>query len=242
MPFSLRNAAQTFQRLMDEVLHGLPYVYTFIDDILVASKGEDSHKQHLREVFRRLSHYVLHLNLDKCVFGAPSIEFLGHSTDTEGITPLPMKISAIQDFPTPTSIRQLRHFIGMINFYRRFIPNCSTILQPLTNLLQMKNRNFSLEMDALHVFKAAKTALVNFTKLSYIKDDPQTHLTLTTDSSDAGVGAVVEQECDSQRKPIAFFSAKLSPSFGRQAFQTPPRRQRLRDLHRPQTADDSNEK
>ena len=98
----------------------------------------------------------------------------------------------------------------MINLYRRFIPNCSTILQPLTNLPQRKNRNISLETDALHAFNTAKTALVNFINLSYIKDDPQTHLTLTTDASDAGVGTVVEQECDSQRKSIAFFSAKLS--------------------------------
>ena len=82
----------------------------------------------LAELFRRLSHYGLRLNLDKCVFGAPSIEFLGHNTDAEGITPQPTKISAIQDFPTPTSIKQLRRFIGMINFYRRFIPKSSTIL------------------------------------------------------------------------------------------------------------------
>ena len=99
----------------------------------------------------------------------------------------------------------------MINFYRRFISNCSTILQPLTNLRHRKNRNISLETDALCAFNVAKTALVNFTKLSYIKDHPRTHLTLTTDASDAGVGAVVEQECDSQRKPITFFEAKLSP-------------------------------
>ena len=186
---------------MDEVLRGLPYVYAYIDDILVASKDDDSHKQHLREVFRRLSHCGLRLNLDKCVFGAPSIEFLGHNIDAEGITPLPTKISAIQDFPTPTSMKQLRRFIGMINFYRRFIPKCSTILQPLTNLLQRKNRNISLETDALHTFNAAKTALVNFTKLSYIKDDPKMHLALTTDASDAGVGAVVEQEYDCPAVP-----------------------------------------
>ena len=72
MPFGLRNAAQTFQRLMDEVLHGLSYVYVYIDDILVASKDEESHKQHLREVFRRLSHYGLRLNHDKCFFGCIS--------------------------------------------------------------------------------------------------------------------------------------------------------------------------
>ena len=148
-------------------------------------------------MFRQLSHYGLRLNLDKCVF-----EFLGHHTDANGKTPLPTKISAIQDFPTPTSIKHLPRFIGMINFYGRFIPHCSTILQPLTNI--------SLETDALYAFNAAKTALVNFTKLSYIKDDPQTRLTLTIYASYAGLGAVVEQECDSQRKPIAFFSAKHS--------------------------------
>ena len=75
---------------MDEFLHRLPIVYAYVDDILVASKDEESNKQHLREVLR--------LKLDKCVFGAPSIEFLGHITDAEGITSLPMKISAIQDF------------------------------------------------------------------------------------------------------------------------------------------------
>ena len=98
MPFGLRDAAQTFQRLMDEVLRGLLYVNAYIDDILVASKDKESHKQHLREVFRRLSDYELRLNLDKCVFGAPSIEFRGHQTDADGVTPLPTKISAIQVF------------------------------------------------------------------------------------------------------------------------------------------------
>ena len=88
MPFGLHNAIQTFQPLMDKVLRGLPYVYVYTDDILVARKDEESHKQYLHEVFRRLSHYGLRLNLDKCVFEAPSIDFLGHSTDADGITPL----------------------------------------------------------------------------------------------------------------------------------------------------------
>lgn len=125
---------------MDEVLRGLLYVYAYIDDILVASKDVDFHRQHLREVFQRLLHYGLKLNLDKCVFRASSIDFPGHHTDANSITPLPAKIYSIQDFPMPTSIKQLRRFIGMINFYRRFIPNCSTILQALTNPLQRKNK------------------------------------------------------------------------------------------------------
>ena len=80
---------------MDEALRALPEVYAYIDDILVASKDEESHEQHLREVFRRLLYYGLRLNLNKCVFGAPSFEFIGHPADADGITHLPTKISAI---------------------------------------------------------------------------------------------------------------------------------------------------
>ena len=117
MPFGLRNAAQTFQRLTDEVLQGLPFVYAYIDDILIASKDTTSYKQHLNEVLRRLANYGFQINLDKCVFGSTHIDFLGHYTDANGIAPLPEKIKAIQEFSVPTIIRQLRWFIGMINFY-----------------------------------------------------------------------------------------------------------------------------
>ena len=211
MPFGLRNAAQTFQRFMDEVLRGLPAVYAYIDDILIASNNKNAHMQHLKEVFERLSHFGLHINLEKCVFGAPSMDFLGHRIDENGITPLPEKVASIQDFPTPTSMKQLRRFLGMINFYRRFIPNCSAILQPLTDILEKKNRTISLEGNTLNAFKSAKDALANFTRLSYVRSDPETRLFLTTDASEVGVGAVVEQQIDSQRQPIAFFSAKFTP-------------------------------
>ena len=102
---------------MVEVLHGLPFVDAYIDDTLVVSKDVGFHKQHLYEVFQRLSHCVLKLNLGKCIFGAPSIDFLGHHTDASGIAPLPAKVSSIQDFPTPTSIKLLRRFIHTELFY-----------------------------------------------------------------------------------------------------------------------------
>lgn len=210
MPFGLRNAAQTFQRFMDEVLRGIPYAYAYIDDILVASTDGDTHKQHLNEVLQRLSHYGLRLNSDKCIFGASQIHFLGHQIDANGITPLPDKIDAIRNFPTPASMRQIRRFIGMVNFYRRFIPNCSTILSPLTKLIERKNKPVTLEGEALQAFQSAKTALENFTKLSFINNDPNTKIFVTTDASEAGIGAVVEQQLNADRKPIAFFSAKLS--------------------------------
>lgn len=215
MPFGLCNAAQTFQRLMDEVLRGLPFVFDYIDDILIASEDAASHKRHLHEVLQCLSHYGFRLNLDKCVFGSDHIEFLGHHVDANGIAPITEKIKAITEFPVPVSIKQLRRFIGMINFYRRFIPNCSNILTPLTDLLQKKNKTITLENEALDAFRAAKTALGNFSKLSFLEDDPQSDIYLTTDASETAIGAVIEQVSPSQRKPIAFFSAKLSPAQSR---------------------------
>lgn len=109
----------------------------------------------------------------------------------------------------------MRRFIGMTNFYRRFILNCSSILNPLTNLLHGRNKGISLEGDTLHVFHTSKTTLANFTKLSFIENNPQTSICLTTDVPDSGVGAVVEQGLHSQRKPIAFLSSKLSPAQSR---------------------------
>lgn len=107
------------------------------------------------------------------------------------------------------SIKQLQHFIGMISFYWQFILNCSTILQPLTHLLQRMNKGITLEGNALHAFHMAKTALANFTRLSYINNNPRTRLSLTTDT---GVGTVVEQEFDTKCKPVAFFLTKLLPA------------------------------
>lgn len=138
--------------------------------------------------------------------------FSGHHTDANGLAPLPHKISSIRDFPTQTSIKQLRRFLGMINFYHRFILNCAATLQPLKNLLQRRNKDITLEGDALRAFHTAKATLANFTRLSHINDDLRTRLSLTTDASDTGVGVVVEQEFNSQHKPITFFSAKLSPA------------------------------
>ena len=137
MPFGLRNAAQTFQRLMDEVLRRLPCACAYIDYILIVCRDATSHKQHLHEVLWHLSRHGFRLNLDKCVFGSSHIDFLGHYMNANGIapSPTPEKVKAIQECPVPTTIKQLRRCIGMINFYRRFIPNCSTILNLLTNLL-----------------------------------------------------------------------------------------------------------
>nr|VZH92711.1 unnamed protein product [Spirometra erinaceieuropaei] len=107
MPFGLRNAAQTFQRFIDHVLRGLPFVYFYIDDLLVASRNEEENKEHLDLVFDRLDKFGVVINPSKCVLGVPSLEFLGHQVDSEGLRPLPSKVEAVRYFPPPTSKRPL---------------------------------------------------------------------------------------------------------------------------------------
>lgn len=106
MPFGLRNAPQSFQRLIDEVLRGFEFTYAYIDDVLIASKNMHEHEIHLEKVFECLQHFGLKLNLDKCVFAVPKLTFLGHIIDKQGLTPLHDKIDTISEFPIPKTIRQ----------------------------------------------------------------------------------------------------------------------------------------
>ncbi|BHF75108.1 hypothetical protein SprV_0501820300 [Sparganum proliferum] len=107
MPFGLPNAAQTFQRFIDHVLRGLPFVYAYTDDLLVASRDEEEHKEHLALVFDRLDKFGVVVNPSKCVLGVPSLEFPGHQVDSEGLPPLPSKVEAVRNAPPPTPKRQL---------------------------------------------------------------------------------------------------------------------------------------
>ena len=107
MPFGLCNAAQTFQRFIDQVLCGLHFCYAYIDDVLVASANAE---EHLRAVFQRLSEHGIIINPDKCELGVPQLNFLGHKVMGQGIQPLEDKVSVIRDFPQPTSQRKLRDF------------------------------------------------------------------------------------------------------------------------------------
>jgi len=125
MSFGLRNAAQTFQRFIDEVIRGLDFCYAYIDDILVASKSEEEHLQHLRILFNRLQEYGVVINPMKCIIGQSEIKFLGYLVTPKGTQPLPARVQTIQDFPLPKTAKELRRFLGMLNFYRRFIPEAA---------------------------------------------------------------------------------------------------------------------
>ena len=134
MPFGLRNAAQTFQRFINEVLRGLPFAYGYVDDLLIASRTAEEHLQHLRLVFERLNEHGILISVSKSVFGVSALDFLGYHVDATGIRPLEQRVQVIRDFPLPTSQRKLREFLGLINFYRRFIAHCATIIQLLNDL------------------------------------------------------------------------------------------------------------
>ena len=213
MPFGLRNAAQTFQRFMDEVLRGIPFAYAYVDDVLIASHTLEEHERHLDIVFTRLAEYGVVINPSKCQLGVSSLHFLGHVVDHTGISPLPDKVEAIQALPPPTSLRKLREFLGLINFYRRFVPRCADLMQPLTDMLKTatkKNQPITLSHDALEAFEAVKSALSQATLLVHPKKDAP--VCLLTDASDVGVGGVLQQCVGGVWQPLAFFSKRLQPA------------------------------
>ncbi|KAL0818761.1 hypothetical protein ABMA28_008088 [Loxostege sticticalis] len=120
---------------MDEALRGLDFCYGYIDDILIFSESTTQHQQHLRQLFQRLADYGILINTAKCVLGMEQVNFLGYSVSADGIKPLPAKVEAVQQFPQPKTVKELRRFLGMVNFYRRFVPNAAILQAPLNELL-----------------------------------------------------------------------------------------------------------
>ncbi len=210
MPFGLRNAAQAFQRLMDVTCRDLPFVFTYIDDLLVASENETEHVEHLRILFERLEQNGLVVNPAKCQFGCTEIDFLGHHITEQGSIPLGQKVQAVREFPKPMNIKGLQEFVGMINFYNRFLPHSAEILAPLyqaigKNSRSIKKISWSDDMD--RAFDQAKEMLAKATLLNH--PDPSSPIALTTDASDTAIGAVLEQKIKGNWQPLAFLSKKL---------------------------------
>lgn len=213
MTFGLRNAGQTFQRFVDEMMRGLDFVYCYLDDFLVYSRNEEEHENHLRQVFTRLRDYGMVINVSKCIFGAPEVTFLGYRISESGTKPLDTKVQAIRDFPPPKDVRSLRRFLGMANFYRRFLPNAAQIQAPLNALLAGAVKGstpINLTGDALKAFSDTKESLSNAALLAH--PNCQAKLALVTDASDTAMGAVLQQLQNDEWQPLAFFSRKLKSS------------------------------
>ncbi|GBM85298.1 Transposon Ty3-I Gag-Pol polyprotein, partial [Araneus ventricosus] len=212
MTFGLRNAAQTVQRLMDNALQGLDFCFVYIEDLLIASFSLEEHLDHLKQVFDRLRKFGLVLNRDKCVFAVENLSFLGHKIDKYGITPLPEKVEAISNFPRPQTVQDLRRFLGMLNFFRRFLPQAAQKQLPLQKMLgKCKKRdktplNWTGESD--QAFQNCINDLKEATHLAHPNSNAA--IILMTDAPDRAIGSCIQQREGDSWKPLGFFSRKLS--------------------------------
>ena len=211
MPFGLCNAPATFQRLMEEVLRGLARekCLIYLDDVLVMGRTFDEHLSNLREIFMRLSRAGLRLKPSKCKLVRREVEFLGYNVSGGGISADPRKVRAVTEYPRPNDLRALRAFLGLLSYYRRFIPQFSAIAQPLYSLTR-KDTPFLWSADCKTAFHQLKGQLTLAPVLAY----PQfgKDFLLETDASGVGLGAVLSQKQeDGTIRPIAFASRTLQP-------------------------------
>ena len=179
LPFGIASAPAVFQRVMDQILQGMDHVTCYLDDILITGATEREHLANLTEVLRRLSQHGVRLRQEKCRFWQNSVEYLGHLIDAKGLHTTDSKLRAITEAPPPTCVQELRAFLGLLNYYGRFIPNRATLSQPLNNLLCNAK-----------AFKLIKDTLVSSTFLTHY--NPVLSLKLAGDASRYGVGAVTE--------------------------------------------------
>ena len=211
MPFGLKNAAQSFQRLMDGILRDVPFAFVYLDDILVASHSPREHSQHLRQIFTLLSSNGLVIIRAKCIFGVDELDFLGHHFSSRGIAPLAERVSALRNSGgAPKDRTSLQRFLGMINYYHRFLPGIAGILAPLHAQASGKGQNIEWPAECQDAFDRTKDALSSATLLHHPQPDAPT--SLTVDASNTAVGAQLEQRQGRSWVPLAFFSRKLSDS------------------------------
>ncbi|ROT78754.1 reverse transcriptase [Penaeus vannamei] len=221
MPFGLRNAAQTFQRFINDVTRGLEGVFAYIDDILAASTSEADHARHLCALFGRLQEAGVDINPGKCQSGVASLSFLGHTVTPQGITPAQEKVTTIRKLPRPATEKQLRKFLGMFNFYRRFVPRCAELFKPIHALITPNRASINTKIEwTSPTNEACKEALASAILLNHPL--PEAPLSIAVDASVTAIGAVLQQRQGKQWQPLAFFSQTLSPrqsrysAFGRE--------------------------
>lgn len=212
MPFGLRNAAQTFQRFMDSLFRDLDFVFVYVDDCLIASENEITHIQQLDTVFRRLQENGITINLEKCDFLKNEMDFLGYHITSQGIRPTEEKYKAIVEFPKPKTIKELRRFLGMINFYRNNLPHAAQYQNILNEYLHMSKKNDNSPIpwttDAEKAFEKCKENIMNAALT--VHPSRTATLALMTDASATCVGAVLQQKKGRIWEPLGFFSRKLS--------------------------------
>lgn len=223
MPFGLTNAPATFQTYMNDTLREYldRFCVVYLDDILIYSETLEEHHKHVRLVLQKLREAKLYLKTKKCEFNTQRTEFLGYVITPEGTDMDKSKVMAILDWPEPKTIKQLRGFLGLANYYRRFIKNYSKVAKPLTDCLrglgEKHGKGMKLEMSdaAREAFENLKKAFTTGPVLT--RYDPNLEVVIEVDSSDTCIGGVLSQmhtDPDGKKRlhPVAFYSKKLSPA------------------------------
>ena len=189
MPFGLKNTTQSFQHLMDRLLADISYAFVNLDDILMDSNG-------------------LAINFGKCDFLKEEITLLGHRVSAAGVTPLGDHVATIRSVPWLTTPKELQHFLGMVNFYRRFLPAAARTLQPLTKCLTGNPKVLDWSASLQQSFDTIKTTLAAAKLMAHPL--PHAELSLTTNASDTHISSVLQQKEVKGWRPLRFFSKKLS--------------------------------
>ncbi len=208
MSFGLRNAPATFQRLMNRVTVGLEGCAVYLDDIVVYSDTWDQHTSRIRALLERLAEAKLTVNLAKCEFARATVTYLGKVVGMGKVRPVGAKVIAIDTFPDPQTKRELMRFLGMAGYYRSFCPNFSSVVAPLTDLLQARAK-FVWTPKCENAFENVKRLLTSSPVLTAPRLDKP--FKLQVDASQVGTGAVLLQTDEHGiNRPISYFSRKFN--------------------------------
>lgn len=209
MPFGLKNAPITFQRLMDEFLRGIDedFCQVYMDDLLVFSRTEEQHVDHFCKVFERIRAFGLRLSTEKSILGQGEIKFLGHTISKAGVSPDKNKVEAIQRMAIPRDVKGIRRLLGSLNYYRRFVPEMAECMVPLNNLLK-KGSKLVITPAMENNIKRCMARLQDEPVLAF--PDFSKLFTVTTDASDYALGAVLSQEGKGGDRPVAYASRRLT--------------------------------
>ena len=209
MPFGLTNAPATFQRLMDAVLAGLQWkiCLVYLDDIIIVGRTFEEHLCHLQEVFARLRQARLKLKVTKCSLFQKEVSYLGHIVSDRGIATDPSKTAKVAQWPVPTTVKEVQQFLGLANYYRRFVKDFATIARPLHRLTEHQMK-FKWTTECQDAFEDLRRRLISAPVLAY--PDFSRGFILDTDASDMGIGAVLSQAGAEGEQVIAYASRVLS--------------------------------
>ncbi|KAM8771398.1 retrovirus-related Pol polyprotein from transposon 297 [Acanthopagrus schlegelii] len=208
MPFGLRNAPATFQRLMNMVVGDLEGCSVYLDDVVIYSESWDDHLGRITKLFDRLAHANLTVNLAKCEFAKATVTYLGRVVGQGMVAPVRAKVQAIDDYAPPPTKKALMRFLGLVGYYRCFCRNFSTVVAPLTNLLKAKMK-YVWSAECQSAFENVKALICNAPVLAAPQWDRA--FKLEVDASAVGAGAVLLQADDlGVDKPLCFFSRKFN--------------------------------